>query len=489
VATTLRVMTRRLGFAAALALFANVGCTSNNGEAVIDTAGAPGAMCGDGIVEAEEECDGDDNCTDQCTEHRCGDGILGPGESCDDANEEDGDACNTSCELGPAAIVDVSLGEFHTCALSMDGRVKCWGSNDLGRLGQVGYDEHIGDDEPPSDWDPIDVADDVVALVSGYDHNCALRSSGNVVCWGSGHSLATGYGTGEHIGDDESPSSVGDIMLSGIDTITAGNAHTCALADGQVYCWGLDNSGQLGYGEATSSVEGDTPMTRGAVPLDGTVVELTAGQYHTCARMDSGDVTCWGSNASGQLGTGNPDNIGDDEPASAAGPIDLGGKAVDIDAFWDTTCAVLDDGGVRCWGSNNSGVLGNGDEQQMSIGDRKTPAEEGVVQFEGTAVAVEVGKDHTCVLADDARVHCWGDDDNVGYDDDEFVSVRAPGAAASIGADVTKIVSGLEHVCAIVATGGVRCWGSNTGGMLGYPDVSSNTIKTVPSENGDVDVF
>ena len=488
-------MTRRFGLGvvplvAAVAIFAGVSCTSNNSSTVIDSAGADGAMCGNGVIDGEEECDGDEDCTDQCTEHRCGDGILGPGESCDDENDENDDACDNSCELGPAAIVDVSLGEYHTCALAMDGRVKCWGSNDVGRLGQVGYDEHIGDDEPPSDWDPIDVADDVVGLVSGYDHNCAVRASGGAVCWGRNSYSVLGYGTSDEIGDDESPASAGDIMLSGdIDAIAAGNGHTCALSGGEVYCWGYNNSGQLGYGDTMSSTEGDLPDTRGAVPLDGTVVELSAGNSHTCARMDNGDVTCWGSNAQGQLGTGNPDSIGDDEPASAAGPIDLGGKAVDIDTFWDSSCAVLDDGGVRCWGSNSSGVLGNGDEQNMPIGDRKTPAEEGIVQFEGSAIAVEVGKNHTCVLADDARVYCWGDDDNVGYDDDEFVSVRAPGAAAAVGADVTKIVSGLEHMCAIVATGGVRCWGSNTGGMLGYPDVSTNTIKTVPANNGDVEVF
>lgn len=481
-------MTRRFGLAALL-LLANAGCPSNNGEAVIDTAGADGAMCGNGVVDGEEECDGDEDCTDQCTEHRCGDGILGPGESCDDANEEDGDACNSACELGPAAIVDVSLGEYHTCALAMDGRVKCWGANDYGRLGQAGYDESIGDDEPPSDWDPIEVADDVVALVSGHDHNCALRGSGGAVCWGHNYSGVLGYGHTDEIGDDETPASAGDILLSNVDTIAAGAGHTCALAGGDVFCWGSNNAGQLGYGDPMTTPEGETPTARGPVPLDGTVVELSAGQSHTCARMDSGEVTCWGSNAQGQLGTGNPDSIGDDEPASAAGPIDLGGNAVDIDTFWDSSCAVLDDGGVRCWGSNNSGVLGNGDEQQMPIGDRKTPAEEGVVQFEGKAIAVEIGKNHTCVLADDARVYCWGDDDNVGYDTDDYASVRAPGAAVSIGADVTKIVSGLEHVCAIVATGGVRCWGSNTGGMLGYPDVSSNTIKTVPSNNGDVAVF
>ncbi len=485
-------MKRRLASYAALALALSgpamvVSCGGGGGETVVDTAGGDSsASCGNGVVDEGEMCDGGDDCSSACTFHECGDGMLGPGEICDDANDEDGDACTSSCELGPEAIVDIALAEYYTCALSQNSRIKCWGAADNGRLGQPGYSESIGDDEPPSDWDDVDVADDVVELVAGREHVCALREAGTVICWGYNGNWQLGYGHSMDVGDNESPAEAGDLPFSGIAQLAAGYSHTCALSTaGEVTCWGTGGSGRLGYGDTMGTRDEQPAGTLGAVPLPGTAVEITAGEAHTCARLEGGDVLCWGSNSHGQLGTGNPDDLGDDETLANAATIDLGGKAVDIDAGANTTCAVLDDGGVRCWGRNNSGILGNGDT--MDVGDRKTPAEEGVVMFEGEAEQVKVGVGHACVLSE-SRIYCWGANSRVGYNDESY-NDQLPGTAVKLATEASHVEIGLEHSCAITSAAGVRCWGSNTGGRLGDPEVSGSTTIKDPSGNADVDIF
>jgi len=473
------------------------GCAEEDGGIVQDTLGS-GAACGNGMVEMGEACDDEnddprDDCTNECQAPACGDGIAAAGEACDDADDDDADSCTAACELGAAAVVALATGDYHVCALSEGGVVRCWGASYYGRLGQPGYDENIGDDEPPSDWDPVQVADDVIDLAAGQDHGCALRASGQVRCWGYGGLGQLGYGNTDTIGDDEAPAQAGDVPLPGaVASLAAGRSHTCAvLEDGRVACWGANNSGQLGLGHTNYIGDDETvDAATGIVPLPGLVAEVTAGFEHTCARLESGDVICWGRQTEGQLGTGEPNAIGDDETVDTIGPIDLGGSAIDIDAFNNHTCAVLEGGGVRCWGNNGSGQLGNGDETYDSVGDRKTPAEAGVVMLDEPAVQVETGTSHSCAVLVNGNVRCWGSDYANGVTDDSYAYYNSvvPVPPARIGVPVQRLWAGYDYNCAVLDTAGVRCWGSNNGGVLGNPAVTSSPLRDV-STIEDVDVF
>lgn len=472
------------------------GCIRNDDGIVQDTlGGGGGGQCGNGIVDADEDCDDQnddprDDCTNECQAPACGDGVANAGEACDDADDDDADSCTAACDLGPGAVATVGTGEHHVCALSEQGQVRCWGAPDYGRLGQPGYSEHIGDDEPPSDWNPVEVAADVIDLAVGTEHNCALRAGGEVRCWGYGSYGQLGYGNTMTIGDDETPQSAGDVPLPGpVAGLTAGARHTCALFDdGRVACWGSNSEGQLGLGHTTSIGDDETvDAAAGFVQLPGAAVEVAAGQDHTCARLESGDVYCWGRQNEGQLGSGAPDSIGDDEPADAAGPVDLGGKAIDIDAGHHHTCAVLEDGSVRCWGSNSSLQLGNGDQTGKNVGDRKTPAEDGLVMLEEPAVQVAAGRSHTCAVLGSGGVRCWGSSSANGVSDSGDSAV--PRGLARVGAPVRQLWAASGYNCAVVDTAGVRCWGSNTGAVLGYPEVPSYTTVKDAGMYGDVDVF
>ena len=157
--------------------------------------------------------------------------------------------------------------------------------------------------------------------------------------------------------------------------VTAGALHTCVLlSGGRVRCWGFNGSGELGRGTTDEAGE-SLPATAGDVDIGGPVTQLSAGQHHTCALLDSGRVRCWGTNGSGQLGYGNVTPISATSPPSAAGDVDVGGTVRQVEAGGASTCALLDTGAVRCWGDNSLGQLGHGNTDD--IGDDETPAAAG----------------------------------------------------------------------------------------------------------------
>ena len=196
--------------------------------------------------------------------------------------------------------------------------------------------------------------------------------------------------------------------------VSCGGMHTCAVLDnGRVRCWGANASGQLGYGHTENIGDDETPASAGFVDVGGNVTAIAAGGWHTCALLDTGSVRCWGAGTFGQLGYGNTETIGDDETPASAGDVDVGGTVVDIAAGARHTCALLDTGSVRCWGGGdtadyNFGQLGYGIGNTSAIGDNETPASAGDVPVGGTVLQIATGYDHTCAMLDTGEVRCWG---------------------------------------------------------------------------------
>lgn len=236
---------------------------------------------------------------------------------------------------------------------------------------------------------------------------------------------------------------------------------------------------------ATAAADGDLPA----------VTAVAAGGDHTCALLDNGEVRCWGNGSLGALGYGNTESIGDDEAPAEAGSVDLGGKATAIVAASNSTCALLDDGTVRCWGFGAVGQLGYGNKE--NIGDDETPAEAGPVDLDGpfrVAVALTAGANHVCALLDNGSVMCWGSGgfgrlgygsfDNVG--DDETPADVGPVNVG--GTRVTTIAAGLFHTCALLSDTSVRCWGFGQEGALGYGNTKAIGDDETPATAGPVNV-
>jgi len=341
--------------------------------------------------------------------------------------------------------------------------------------------------------------------VGGY-HSCAVLPAGGVRCWGYGSSGQLGYGSLDTIGDDEVPASAGPVNLGPGRTATAiaaGDVHTCALLDdATVRCWGYGGDGRLGYG-TTSDVP--DPGSVGAVNLgpDRTARAITAGAAHTCALLDDGSVRCWGYGGGGlpldgRLGYGNTDNVGDDETPGSVGPVRLGDgrTAVAISAGGSHTCALLDDGSVRCWGRNGRGQLGYGNTRTVGDTPTTTPDQTGAVKLgPHTAVAIGAGRDHTCVVLDDHSVRCWGYGVNgqLGYGSTDNVAdtpYTTPDRIGPVnlgtGRTAVAITAGDAHTCVVLDQGSVRCWGSGGSGRLGYGNQRNIGDDEAPGSVGPV---
>ncbi|MEM9491914.1 MAG: hypothetical protein AAGC55_22400, partial [Myxococcota bacterium] len=345
---------------------------------------ANGAYCGDGVLDsaAGEICDdgnsddGDD-CSNACRPASCDDGLhnadeldvdcgghCGPG-SCQDGQmcgaDSDCSAGQCSSSTGTCVITStVAAGERHTCVLSAAGSVRCWGRNLSGQSGQ-GNTETIGNDEFPSVLADIDLGGPAVQLAAGDEHNCAILDGGAVRCWGEGDWGRLGYGNTDDIGDDETPAAAGDVPLGGVAVkIAAGHGHTCAvLASGAVRCWGMNNYGQLGYGNTDTIGDDETPAAAGDVAIGGFAIDVAVGQWHTCVLLSGGGMRCWGYN-NGRLGYGDGELRGDDETPDTLGLVPIGGTVVQMALGTSHSCALLDTGAVRCWGYDNWGQLGLG---------------------------------------------------------------------------------------------------------------------------------
>ncbi|MEO3827663.1 hypothetical protein [Actinomadura sp. B10D3] len=248
------------------------------------------------------------------------------------------------------------------------------------------------------------------------------------------------------------------------------------------------------------------------VPIPAQVRErIDAGLRHTCVVDDAFAVRCWGSNEFGQLGHGlnadpNQGRIGDNEPPSAAAPVDLGGNlAWKVAAGNLHTCAVLVGGEVVCWGQNLYGILGSGDQEANdgSIGDDEVPADVPVggdimvnLGRNRTAKAIAAGGSHTCVIDDLDDVMCWGlsDKGQLGYENAEEIigDTENPGQvnAVTLGPrKVRAIAAGEDHTCAVTDHGAVYCWGDNSHGQLGLPDLTEQIgDNETPAEAGQVDL-
>jgi alpha-tubulin suppressor-like RCC1 family protein len=218
---------------------------------------------------------------------------------------------------------------------------------------------------------------------------------------------------------------------------------------------------------------------------------IRAGNNHTCALLNNGTMRCWGYNNYGQLGYGNTFNIGDNEKPYVAGDVALVGTGAKIVTGGSHTCALFDTGLVRCWGQNQYGQLGYNTTQH--VGDGEAIASYGYVNVGGIVVKLAAGESHTCALMDTGKVRCWGYNGygQLGYGNTQNVGDNEqPWSVGdvNVGGTVKDIVAGGHQTCALMDTGKVRCWGYNSHGELGYGNTTSIGDNEAPSVAGDVNV-
>ncbi len=338
-------------------------------------------------------------------------------------------------------ITAIAAGYDHTCALTSGGGVKCWGSNGYGQLGNgTTSNSNV----------PVDVlglTSGVSAIVAAFGHTCALTSGGGVKCWGYNRFGQLGSGTTT---TSSVPVDVAG-LASGVTAIAAGAYHSCALTSGGgVKCWGWNSLGQLGNGSTTDSL---TPVD--VAGLASGVTAIATGAYHSCALTSGGGVNCWGNNLVGQLGNGTI--------LDSLTPVDASGLTSGISAIaagHTHTCALTSGRGATCWGYNSYGKLGNGSTIRSPIPVDVSGLTSGVI-------AIAAGGYHTCAVTSGGGVKCWGYNGYGRLGNGTTINSSVTVDVAGLASGVRGIAAGLAHTCALTSGGGVKCWGWNSSGQLG----------------------
>lgn len=314
------------------------------------------------------------------------------------------------------------------------------------------------DDSPAGPGEQRSV-DPLRALAVGESHACLLTDEGMAHCWGANDSGQLGTGS---LVDAASPQPVAtDLRFS---SIYAGGRQTCALtADGEPYCWGANRYGQLGTGGFSS--EWDPQPVAGGLRF----AEMSVGGFqHACGRTDAGDLYCWGGDRDGQLGYPPtetcPFGAGQIGCSSTPRAVQLGTPVVGVSAGFLHTCVLRSTGEGICWGENTLGQLGNG-----STGSRVAPSE-----IVGGLRLTEIasGSLHGCGREEPGRVLCWGDDRAGALGSTGSAQPRPdpqPVDAAVTFATITAARgnSSLSHTCGTASDGRAYCWGANESGQLG----------------------
>jgi hypothetical protein len=363
--------------------------------------------------------------------------------------------------LMAGALTSLSAGVYNTCGVTRGGAAYCWGDNSYGQLG-IGVNDQL----LWSHTSPLAVTGGLafVTVRARGQVTCGLTASGEAYCWGRNDSgqLGTTSAVGLCVSSlGPAPCSTVPVAVAGglrFATLSTGTSHTCGLtAGGAAYCWGDNSSGQLGDGTQTHR---STPV---AVAGNLTFASVSAGGSHTCAVTTGGAGYCWGYNGTGQLGTGGSDLWPHPTPLAVFGGLSL--AALSAGSY--NTCGMTTAGAAYCWGDNTNGQLGNGSLANSSI----PVAVAGGFAF----AAVSVGGNASCGVTTAGAAYCWGDNTDGQLGNGSRVSSTTPVAVAG-GLTLASVSVGSFHTCGVTAGSVGYCWGESEHGQLGNGSTSSSAI-------------
>jgi alpha-tubulin suppressor-like RCC1 family protein len=318
-----------------------------------------------------------------------------------------------------------------------------------------------------------------VGIAAGDAHACALLTGGTVKCWGDN---AFGQLGVDYTAVEFSATPLAVAGVSGVTALAAGFDHTCALlSGGTVKCWGYNGYYELGN-TSTATCEGDA----GTAPCSGTpstvsgmsnATALAAGPDTTCALVGDGGISCWGVNGNGELGNGTA-TAGPGYAIATPGAVTSISSAVALGGFNSGMCAVLADGTARCWGDDGVDELGDGNG---GFGNYSaTPVT--VLNVSGAvSLATNATGAAACAVLSGGTGMCWGYGPNgqLGDGTQSFPGPMSASPAAIVSlTNIASLAAGDYHACALLKTGDVSCWGANSSGQMGNPTADLNINST-----------
>jgi alpha-tubulin suppressor-like RCC1 family protein len=395
--------------------------------------------------------------------------------------------------------------DLNACVRLSDGSAQCWGANQFGQLGDgtTTY-RHL----------PVQVTgltSGITAITTGTGHTCAIRSGGALICWGNNRWGEIGDGTTTN---RLVPTPVSG-LVSGVQQVSAGGAHTCALINSTaivVDCWGDSYFGELGNGDYALGNPYTTPQAvfglSGSPAGGASPVQVSAGQGHTCAVISTGLVECWGNNMFGDVGDGTvgnraiptfviglttgPQGVSEGDllgcaltqtlsascwgirdgndfnsHTSATAVTALTGGVAQLSAGGADGCALSTTGSLRCWGTNFAGEVGNGNKNPQTTPQNVTGMSSGVQ-------AVSEGNQwDTCAITTAQHLWCWGFNQDGELGDGNNTDSDVP---VEVGLLAVQISTGASHSCAVSTNHNAYCWGNNDYGQLGDGSTSDSNV-------------
>ncbi len=350
-------------------------------------------------------------------------------------------SANCRIETSAYSVSAKGLYEGYTCGIDGNNLAKCWGSNAYTQLGVGDSSERHS---PTAVQGLIDIPSEIQ---NGGTHVCALLPGKSLYC--------RGFNVTGQLGDGSTTSRSTPVAVSGIGgsvtRYSLGGAHSCAvLVGGDVKCWGYNRLGQVGSGDFSNHL---TPVS--VVGLETGAIDVKASGESTCALLMNRKVMCWGNFASSA-----PALIADLE------------NVVQIDVGNTHACALLNLGGVKCWGANSEGQLGNGTTTASVAAVAATGLTSGVI-------AISTGSEHSCALKKNGSLYCWGRNFAYELGDGSNQSRNIPTPVSGLSSGVTAVSAGYLHSCAVINGVAINCWGSNSAGAVGDTTTTRPTPVSV----------
>lgn len=353
-------------------------------------------------------------------------------------------------------LSQISVGDMHTCGLTVNGAAFCWGGNSHGELGTGDYVSHSEPTRAAAGY----VLESIVAA-SGF--TCAIAAGGLGYCWGDDSMMELGE-------SQAGKSSPIPVAIAGGRTLTSISGsqmvHACALeAGGAAWCWGYNRFGMVGHGILRDEPE---PV---AVAGGLSFAALHSSFFRSCGVDVVGSIHCWGRGGPAQIGDPNVvlDVCGGLDCALSPRSVDSPLRFTAVAVSQMHTCALGEDARPYCWGANEAGQLGVG-------GFDETVAPSPVI-IPAAIASVTIGRVHGCALAVDSRAYCWGDntDGQLGNGTWAPTDVPVPVAGDHV---FTQLSAGYDQTCGLTSSGAAYCWGNNATGQLGNGTTQSANIPT-----------
>ncbi len=352
--------------------------------------------------------------------------------------------------------ISAGLGNGHTCGVTTTNRAYCWGHNGSGQIGDGTTTKRLR----PT---PVGGTLRFTGVSAGYDFSCAVTTEFRAYCWGSN----TFNTRGGQLGDGTRTRRLRPVAVLGgllFREVSTGVAHTCGrTTTDRIYCWGSNESGQIGDGTNQDRLS--------PVPVGGTLrfLQVTVGGNHSCGLTTDNRAFCWGSNADRQVGN-NSTLSQVRTPAAVAGNR----RFIQVNGGGFHTCGVTTDARAFCWGVNLFGQLGDGTTSRRAVptlvvGGRLFGGIEN-----GIEVGVEAGAGHTCGVTTSNLAFCWGTNQTGTLGDGTNIQRTRPVAVAG-GLRFKQVSAGGFHSCGTTTGAAGYCWGDNFNGALGDGTTTSRS--------------